>query len=245
MEVILYLCKYTVLWHNVYISTRTPLSLPLHYCVNEMYNGECMSIFAFSAHSYWADMDEGWYWGSVLKVVVWIYFRFMCVWCSPDWRLNSLGCGAVLFGQGAQALLDVEDEGTVILWNVDKIGPTTPHHIPEDRALQLCCCENLRPYVIQIDIKLMSYVTNCSEMAQCSCCSEMVTIDRYCQDRFIDLLPVLDVDSHVSYEDLTDMWPTFQEILAIFPNLRCGDGHNLTKYGRVFLYGTFFWVEYA
>ncbi|XP_021936074.1 uncharacterized protein LOC110837829 isoform X2 [Zootermopsis nevadensis] len=50
--------------------------------------------------------------------------------------------------------------------------------------------------------------------------SEMVTIDRYCQDRFIDLVPVLDVESHVSYEDLTDMWPTFQEILASFPNLR-------------------------
>jgi hypothetical protein len=57
--------------------------------------------------------------------------------------------------------------------------------------------------------------------------SEMVTIDRYCQDRFIDLLPVLDVDSHVSYEDLTDMWPTFQEILASFPNLRYG-GDNYT-----------------
>jgi hypothetical protein len=33
-------------------------------------------------------------------------------------------------------------------------------------------------------------------------------------------LPVLDVDTHVSYEDLTDMWPAFQEILASFPNLR-------------------------
>lgn len=51
----------------------------------------------------------------------------------------------------------------------------------------------------------------------------MVTIDRYCQDRFIDLVPVLDVESHVSYEDLTDMWPTFQEILASFPNLRYVD----------------------
>lgn len=91
----------------------------------------------------------------------------------------------------------------------------------------------------------MSYVTSSLEVPYCSCCSEMVTIDRYCQDRFIDLLPVLDVDSHVSYEDLTDMWPTFQEILAIFPNLRCGDGHNLTEYGRVFPYGTLFWVECA
>jgi len=150
-----------------------------------------------------------------------------------------------LFGQGAQALLDVGDKGTVILSNVDNTHPTTQHHIPQDHALQLRYCENLKSYVIQIDIKLKSYVNSSSEMPHCSCCSEMVTIDRYCHDRFIDLLPVLDVDSHVSYEDLTDMWPTFQEILAIFPNLRCGDGHNLTKYGRVFLYGTLFWVKCA
>ncbi|XP_063217542.1 uncharacterized protein LOC134528147 [Bacillus rossius redtenbacheri] len=49
---------------------------------------------------------------------------------------------------------------------------------------------------------------------------EMVTIDRYCQDRFVNLVPVLDVDAHVVYEDLrADMWLTFQEILASFPNL--------------------------
>jgi len=120
---------------------------PLHYCMNETYNGEHMSVFVFSPHSYWADVDEGWYWGSVLKVVVWIYFRFMWVQCSPDWRLNCLGCGAVLFGQGAQALLDVEGEGAVILWNVDNICPTTRCHIPEDHALQLHCCENLTPSV--------------------------------------------------------------------------------------------------
>jgi hypothetical protein len=80
-------------------------------------------------------------------------------------------------------------------------------------------------------------------MASHTSFSEMVTIDCYCQDRFIDLLPVLDVDSHVSYEDLQAMWPAFQEILAIFPILRCGDGHSLTKYGRVFLCSTLFWVQ--
>jgi hypothetical protein len=74
-----------------------------------------------------------------------------------------------------------------------------------------------------------------------SCSSEMVTIDRYCQDRFIDLLPVLDVESHVSYEDLIDMWPTFQDILASFPNLRYGDEHaTFEKYGRMFLYSNYF-----
>ena len=121
--------------------------------------------------------------------------------------------------------------------------PTAQHHIPEDCTLQPHCYENLKSYVIQIDTKHKSYVTNSSGISHCSCFSEMVTIDRYCQDRFIDLLPVLDVDSHVSYEDLTDMWPTFQDILAIFPNLRCGDGQNLNKYGRVFLYSTLFWVH--
>lgn len=71
-------------------------------------------------------------------------------------------------------------------------------------------------------MKLESFVSHFSETVCASFSSEMVTIDRYCQDRFIDLLPVLDVESHISYEDLTDMWPTFQEILASFPNLRYG-----------------------
>jgi hypothetical protein len=104
--------------------------------------------------------------------------------------------------------------------------PATQHHIPEDGTLQPHSCENLTSYIIQIDTKHKLHVTNFSEISRWFCFSEMVTIDRYCQDRFIDLLPVLDVDSHVSYEDLTDMWPTFQEILAVFPNLRCGDGHD-------------------
>nr|CAD7405719.1 unnamed protein product [Timema cristinae] len=50
--------------------------------------------------------------------------------------------------------------------------------------------------------------------------SEMVTIDRYCLDRFVTLVPVLDVESHVTYDDLTDMWLILQEVLASFPTLR-------------------------
>lgn len=48
----------------------------------------------------------------------------------------------------------------------------------------------------------------------------MVTIDRFCKDRFINLIPVLDVDGSVAYQDLTDMWASFQEILATFPDLK-------------------------
>lgn len=48
----------------------------------------------------------------------------------------------------------------------------------------------------------------------------MVTIDRYCQDRFISLVPVLDVEPHVNCKLLAKMWPAFQEIIASFPNIR-------------------------
>uniref|UniRef100_A0A1B6CRL5 Uncharacterized protein n=2 Tax=Clastoptera arizonana TaxID=38151 RepID=A0A1B6CRL5_9HEMI len=50
--------------------------------------------------------------------------------------------------------------------------------------------------------------------------SEMVTIDRYCRDRFIELLPVIDVDNSVNKQDIGDMWPAFQDIIASFTNLK-------------------------
>lgn len=49
--------------------------------------------------------------------------------------------------------------------------------------------------------------------------SEMIAIDRRAQDRFITLVPVLDVDDNVTGENLESMWQTFQEILTCFPNL--------------------------
>ncbi|XP_026288874.1 uncharacterized protein LOC113213876 isoform X3 [Frankliniella occidentalis] len=58
------------------------------------------------------------------------------------------------------------------------------------------------------------------EWQLCYSKSEMVTIDRYCQDRFISLVPVLDVEPHVNCQHLTKMWPAFQEIIASFPNIR-------------------------
>ncbi|KAG8227825.1 hypothetical protein J437_LFUL008469 [Ladona fulva] len=59
-----------------------------------------------------------------------------------------------------------------------------------------------------------------SEWQLCYSRSEMVTIDRYCQDHFVELIPVLEVDAHLCYEELSDMWPSFQEILSTFPTLR-------------------------
>lgn len=48
----------------------------------------------------------------------------------------------------------------------------------------------------------------------------MVTLDRYCHDHFVSLLPVLDVDNSVTRSDLREMWPDFQDILATFTDLR-------------------------
>ncbi|KAK6621143.1 hypothetical protein RUM43_011449 [Polyplax serrata] len=48
---------------------------------------------------------------------------------------------------------------------------------------------------------------------------EMVAIDRKSQDRFVTLVPVLDVDDNFTGENLDSMWQTFQEILTCFPNL--------------------------
>ncbi|XP_011505439.1 PREDICTED: uncharacterized protein LOC105368183 isoform X2 [Ceratosolen solmsi marchali] len=49
--------------------------------------------------------------------------------------------------------------------------------------------------------------------------SEMVTLDRYCRDRYLELVPALDVDSNVSLQHLSQMWPLFQELLTTFPNV--------------------------
>ncbi|GLH15836.1 Poly [ADP-ribose] polymerase tankyrase [Gryllus bimaculatus] len=50
---------------------------------------------------------------------------------------------------------------------------------------------------------------------------QMITLDRYCQDRFMSLLPVLDVDASVTLDDLDDMWPAFREVVSTFPNASC------------------------
>lgn len=49
--------------------------------------------------------------------------------------------------------------------------------------------------------------------------SEMVTLDRYCRDRHLELVPAMDVDSNVGQRHLPQMWPIFQELLATFPSL--------------------------
>ncbi|EEB20158.1 conserved hypothetical protein [Pediculus humanus corporis] len=58
-----------------------------------------------------------------------------------------------------------------------------------------------------------------NEWQLCYSKREMVAIDRKAQDRFINLVPVLDVDDNFTGEGLESMWQSFQEILTCFPNL--------------------------
>ncbi|XP_066585055.1 uncharacterized protein [Prorops nasuta] len=68
-------------------------------------------------------------------------------------------------------------------------------------------------------LHLYSRLTPSCDWQLCYTKSEMVTLDRYCRDRHLDLVPTLDVDSNVSQHHLPQMWPVFQELLAIFPTL--------------------------
>ncbi|CAL7951857.1 unnamed protein product [Xylocopa violacea] len=68
-------------------------------------------------------------------------------------------------------------------------------------------------------LHLYSRLTPNCDWQLCYSKSEMVTLDRYCRDRHLDLVPTLDVDSNVSQHHLPQMWPIFQELLAVFPSL--------------------------
>ncbi|KAK9298691.1 hypothetical protein QLX08_008058 [Tetragonisca angustula] len=68
-------------------------------------------------------------------------------------------------------------------------------------------------------LHLYSRLTPNCDWQLCYSKSEMVTLDRYCRDRHLDLVPTLDVDSNVGQHYLSQMWPIFQELLAIFPSL--------------------------
>ncbi|XP_065213824.1 uncharacterized protein LOC135840977 [Planococcus citri] len=50
--------------------------------------------------------------------------------------------------------------------------------------------------------------------------SEIVYLDRYTQDRFVNLVPVLEIESQITDEILLKMWPIFQKFLSSFSNLR-------------------------
>jgi hypothetical protein len=52
------------------------------------------------------------------------------------------------------------------------------------------------------------------------CCSEVVSITRYCQDRFLTLVPVLDVEECVELIHLPNMWPAFQKFITSFPDIK-------------------------
>ncbi|XP_033324995.1 uncharacterized protein LOC117219738 [Megalopta genalis] len=68
-------------------------------------------------------------------------------------------------------------------------------------------------------LHLYSRLTPNCDWQLCYTKSEMVTLDRYCRDRHLDLVPTLDVDSNVGQHHLSQMWPIFQELLAVFPSL--------------------------
>ncbi|XP_034950248.1 uncharacterized protein [Chelonus insularis] len=68
-------------------------------------------------------------------------------------------------------------------------------------------------------LHIYSRLTPSCDWQLCYSRSEMITLDRYCRDRHINLIPTLDVDLNVSQRHLTQMWPIFQELLAIFPSL--------------------------
>ncbi|XP_043476620.1 uncharacterized protein LOC122507780 [Leptopilina heterotoma] len=68
-------------------------------------------------------------------------------------------------------------------------------------------------------LHLYSRLTPSYDWQLCYSRSEMVTLDRYCKDRHLDLVPALDVDSNVTQRHLSQMWPIFQELLATFPSL--------------------------
>ena len=50
--------------------------------------------------------------------------------------------------------------------------------------------------------------------------SDLLSIHRYCRDRFVDLVPAVDVDPATTSQDLTKIQPTILEILACFDNPR-------------------------
>ena len=48
--------------------------------------------------------------------------------------------------------------------------------------------------------------------------SDIMSLHRYCRDRFIDFVPSIDVDGNVRVEDLMSLVPVVQKHLACFDN---------------------------
>ncbi len=42
--------------------------------------------------------------------------------------------------------------------------------------------------------------------------SHLLSVDRFCRDRFVDLVPAFDVDAGVTRSDLVELLPTIREI---------------------------------
>ncbi|XP_064621643.1 uncharacterized protein LOC135484263 isoform X2 [Lineus longissimus] len=50
--------------------------------------------------------------------------------------------------------------------------------------------------------------------------SDLLTLEKFCLERFIDLVPVLDVSPSVSYPDLSDLYYDIQEFISCFVSTR-------------------------
>ena len=50
--------------------------------------------------------------------------------------------------------------------------------------------------------------------------SDIMSLHRYCRDRFIDFVPGIDVDGNVRVEDLMSLVPVVQKHLACFDNAK-------------------------
>ncbi|XP_072155100.1 uncharacterized protein [Bemisia tabaci] len=77
-------------------------------------------------------------------------------------------------------------------------------------------------------LHLYSRLSPTSSWPLCFKQGEMLSIDRYCQDRFISLVPVLEVETDVKKTDLKNMWPLFQQVMAVFTDVEYVHvGHTL------------------
>ncbi len=50
--------------------------------------------------------------------------------------------------------------------------------------------------------------------------SHLLSVDRFCRDRFVDLVPAFDVDAGVTRSDLVELLPTIREIQSCVSQTR-------------------------
>ena len=61
---------------------------------------------------------------------------------------------------------------------------------------------------------ILKYIPNGNQFIS----SDIMSLHRYCRDRFIDFVPGIDVDGNVRVNDLISLVPVVQNHLACFDN---------------------------